>query len=47
MKKKFLALAAILVAGVTSLHAENGMFSGFLPENWTADVVASKKYTRH
>ena len=47
MKKKFLALAAILVAGVTSLHAENGMFSGFLPENWTADVVASMKYTRH
>ena len=47
MKKKFLALAAVLLAGVSTLHAENGMFSGYLPENWTADVVASMKYTRH
>ncbi len=45
--KKLFAFAAGLLLSATSLFAENGMFSGYLPENWTADVVASFRYTRH
>lgn len=44
MNFKWLA-ATLVLAG--SVFAENGMFSGYLPENWTADVVASVRYSRH
>lgn len=47
MKKQLFALAAAALVGASSLYAENGMFSGYLPENWNADVVAAVKYTRH
>lgn len=47
MKKQLFALAAAALVGASSLYAENGMFSGYLPENWTADVVAAVKYTRN
>lgn len=45
MKKTFLALCAALCIATPAM-AEGGMFEGALPENWTADVVASIKYTR-
>ena len=47
MKKQLLAIAFACVASVSVIHAENGMFSGYLPENWTADVTASFHYSRH
>ncbi len=47
MKKQLLALAAAVLTSASALYAENGMFAGYLPENWTADVVAAVKYNRH
>ncbi|WP_308602904.1 DUF3078 domain-containing protein [uncultured Fibrobacter sp.] len=41
---KFLALAVTLFAA--SSFAEDGMFSGALPKNWNADVLASAQFTR-
>ena len=46
MKKSLLAIGCAALVSASTAFAEGGMFEGFLPENWQADVVASVKFTR-
>ena len=46
MKKSLFAIACAALVSATTAFAEGGMFEGYLPENWTADVVAAFKFTR-
>jgi hypothetical protein len=48
MKKIIYLAMSILLAGASFSFAQaEGMFTGSLPENWSADVVASVKYSRN
>ena len=44
MKKSLFAIGCAALISASAAFAEGGMFEGALPENWTADVVASVKY---
>ncbi|MCF0215478.1 MAG: DUF3078 domain-containing protein [Fibrobacteraceae bacterium] len=46
MKKSLFSIGFALLVSASAAFAEGGTFEDFLPENWTADVVASVKYTR-
>ena len=46
MKKSLFAIGCAALISASAAFAEGGMFEGYLPENWTADVVAAVKYTR-
>ena len=41
------AFASVITANSLWAQGNEGMFSGSLPDNWTADVVAALKYTRN
>lgn len=45
MKMSFKMLGAAAMLCASAAFAEGGMFEGYLPENWTADVVAAVKFT--
>ena len=46
MKKSLFAIGCAALISASAAFAEGGMFEGYLPENWTADVVAAFKFTR-
>ena len=46
MKKSLFAIGCAALISASTAFAEGGMFEGYLPENWTADVVAAVKFTR-
>ena len=46
MKKSLFAIVSAALISASAAFAEGGMFEGYLPENWKADVVAAIKYTR-
>lgn len=48
MNKIFYLITFILLGAVSTSFAQaEGMFTGSLPENWSADVIASVKYSRN
>jgi hypothetical protein len=46
MKKSLFAIGCAALISASTAFAEGGMFEGYLPENWQADVVAAVKFTR-
>ncbi len=46
MKKSLFAIGCAALISASAAFAEGGMFTDYLPENWTADVVAGVKFTR-